>query len=98
MLCKHNDFVTLPAERTPSTRSPENEGAAANKVLPQPRFSLFVCGGGEDVSLSAESCSGFRVNLWKVSDINHCLKFGEMSARSLSCTYNWNGQQMSTHC
>lgn len=63
MLCKHNDLSPFPAERTPSTRFPENEGVAADKVLPQLQFSLFVCGGGEDVSLSAESCLGFRVNL-----------------------------------
>lgn len=45
MLCKHNDLSQFPAERTPSTRLPENEGVAADKVLPQMRFSLICLRG-----------------------------------------------------
>lgn len=67
MLCKHNDLSQFPAERTPSTRLPENEGVAADKVLPQLRFFpyLFVGEGktrlfqrnpARDLELICERC------------------------------------------
>lgn len=47
MLCKHNDLSPFPAERTPWTRFSENEGVAADKVLPQLQLLYLFVGEGK---------------------------------------------------